>query len=372
VTNDVAVTGQARRGSFSTAGGRSYLATALDVGPQRHSVSWSVSAGAVTDRLDPLLAASLLPAMHTRLPIRIDGPVSPALIEGVRKIQQLYARWDPTICQVDVVAPVGEPVRRSSRAAAFFSGGVDSFHTAIRHSDEIDALVFVQGFDIRLERRSLLERVSQAVRAAADELGKPLVEVRTDIKRMSRQYAPWSWFHGSALASVAHLLAPSFGRIYVPGSLSYDYPHPYGSHPLVDPLWSTDAVEIIYDGFDTNRIEKTAVVARNPVALRWLRVCNDRDDDGYNCGRCEKCLRTMVSLELLGALPYASTLPDHIDPAAVARLNVVWNRDLWEQNLAFADGSRASPALVAAVRAVLNRGGPDGQGWEVRWAPRRS
>lgn len=51
-----------------------------------------------------------------------------------------------------------------------------------------------------------------------------------------------------------------------------------------------------------SRFEKTALIAEWPVGLQNLRVCQ-RDDTGTaNCGRCEKCLRTMTTLEALGKL----------------------------------------------------------------------
>ena len=43
------------------------------------------------------------------------------------------------------------------------------------------------------------------------------------------------------------------------------------------------------------------------VDLNELRVCNRFTD--FNCGRCEKCLRTMVALEVMGT--GVASLPRH-------------------------------------------------------------
>ena len=74
------------------------------------------------------------------------------------------------------------------------------------------------------------------------------------------------------------------------------------SHPALDPLWSTEAVEVVHDGAETRRVDKVAALAASPLALRYLRVCWENRGGAYNCGRCGKCMRTMVDLDLAGAL----------------------------------------------------------------------
>jgi len=53
-----------------------------------------------------------------------------------------------------------------------------------------------------------------------------------------------------------------------------------------------------------------------------LRVCWENRGGRYNCGTCEKCLRTMAELYLAGALERCRTLPDRIDIDALSRLPV--------------------------------------------------
>ena len=100
---------------------------------------------------------------------------------------------------------------------------------------------------------------------------------------------------GSALASVALLLG--FPRALVASSHRYDELMPMGSHPLTDPLYSNECVEIVHDGAELRRVEKTRAVAECEQALANLRVCFN--DMNANCGICAKCLRTMIALRLL-------------------------------------------------------------------------
>src|SRR5690606_18532962 len=57
-----------------------------------------------------------------------------------------------------------------------------------------------------------------------------------------------------------------------------------------------------------------------------------RDPRAYNCGKCEKCLRTMIMLELNGHLERCATLPtelnlDDVESTRLLRRGVVrWRR----------------------------------------------
>ena len=53
-------------------------------------------------------------------------------------------------------------------------------------------------------------------------------------------------------------------------------------------------------GLEYDRVEKTRIVSRMPLARRYLDVCVSRWD--INCGKCAKCLRTALVLEILGKL----------------------------------------------------------------------
>jgi hypothetical protein len=64
------------------------------------------------------------------------------------------------------------------------------------------------------------------------------------------------------------------------------------------------------------RFAKTKLVAEWDTALQNLRVCNKipyrtKTEQGtLNCGRCEKCIRTMVALAALGALDRTRAFPE--------------------------------------------------------------
>lgn len=264
------------------------------------------------------LPPALLVAMKNGLELRPEGPVDPRFASNLAEAQGRLHQWNP-----DTLVPVavhttdrsddsGPDGRRG--VACFFSGGVDSFYSVLEHIDEITHLVFIHGFDITLRNCKLADRALRALRVAAADLGKILVEVRTDLRDLPDHHGlDWLYqSHGSILAHTALLLSDHIHKVYVPAS-GYRAPDKgHGTHPDLDRLWSTTAVDIVHDDIHVVRARKTEVVADNEIAMRHLRVCWQNNYNDYNCGRCEKCLRTLMNLRVAGAEGRCRTLPGRV------------------------------------------------------------
>ncbi len=316
---------------------------------------------------DAALAACLLPAMALgEADLELGAPVDARLVEGTGTIQDVVLSWD-----LSLRARAAKYHRSAVRAATahrsvdvpdgrgtacFFTGGVDSFHSVVKNRSEIDALVFVHGFDIDLEHTELHERVMTHLGAAADELGLPLYEFRTNLRRFGEVTGvDWPDYHGAALATIGHLLGSQFSRVLIPASWGYAHLEPYGSHPLVDPLWSSDAVEIVHDGAELNRLGKIRVIADAPVARAHLRVCYRNPDLAYNCGQCNKCVRTGVAAEIAGVGDGFVTLPVP-QVADVARLRIHdMSNVTWQDYLDDLVRRGTRPDLQRAIATALLR-----------------
>jgi len=163
--------------------------------------------------------------------------------------------------------------------------------------------------------------------------------------------------HGAALAHVALLLEPWLRTVYVPSTFDVDHLIPWGTRPDLDPLWSTGRLELLHDGAKQSRLEKTRRIVDTPVVLRHLRVCNLHPDGAYNCGRCRKCITTMLALESAGALKSCATLPQEVaarDIRAVAewgkagRIFLGELRDWWREN-------RPDNEFLPLIEEILER-----------------
>jgi hypothetical protein len=309
-----------------------------------------------------VLAVALPLAMARGWDLRCEAPVSAALLQSLPKIQDIYRLWLPSgtrRIRVDAISQSASygPGRE---AGCFFSGGVDSYYTYLKNRSDVTQVIFVTGFDILLKQTTFGERVLRDIRTMAAGLGVHLIEVRTNLRDFSDAHLGWGIYHGAALAAVALMLAPTVNRVLIPSSHNYSDLFAWGSHPILDPLWSTEAVRVENDGCEALRIEKLALVAQSDVALRTLRVCFRNKNDVYNCGRCEKCLRTAVALYALGALDRCTTFEPHVNLRRVARLRLGSSPRVLpfaKENLALVQERHDNPPLVRALRKAMRRPG---------------
>ncbi len=290
-------------------------------------------AGSLSDSGNPWLAALLPLAAFLGQPLRLCRPVDRTLRTNAASLLQIWRGWYPELHVVPIEAETKEadPGPNPRKTAALFSGGVDSFFTVLRNAEapdrktapEIDWLLWVWGFDLPLDAAEASARLRERLSAAARDLGKELIDVRTNLRETRIAEAGWGRLaHGCLLASVGLIFERRLRAVYVAATHSTGSIVPWGSHPETDPLLSTAATRIIHDGSDTGRSEKTAFISRSPVAMRSLHVCF-RSPSSDNCGRCRKCLLTMVTLELTGALARCEVFPDRrLDARRIERIFV--------------------------------------------------
>lgn len=312
---------------------------------------------------DAAVPAALLVAMRRGEPLRCTHGLSPRLLRSTDRFQRVLGAWDRHLhgratrfTRIPVEAP-----RRPDTAtddddrgtACFFTAGADSFHSAITNRERLDALIHVRGFGTPPPDTPLGEMVGARVREAARMLGLPLIEISTDLKALAdANDVSWDEYHGSALAAVALLLAPHFSQVLIPATNPYTDLVPLGSHPLLDPLWSTERVEIVHDGADADRIDKLRTTAGHPAGRAHLQVCWQHLDGGYNCGRCEKCIRTGVAVRLAGLDGAFPGLPT---PRArrVVRTRLVGRGQAWRHldEVARSSDQRALSWAIRVARA---------------------
>lgn len=269
-----------------------------------------------------------------------DLPVDAELRENVKGLLAVWREWYPQFRSPRIECPVLPAVpdgTAGTRTAAFFSGGVDSWFTVLRNAPELDPgaignvddLITVHGFDIPLELPHEFARLHRTLAQAAQQMGRTSVVVRTNLRRPNTLWARgWGWLsHGAGLAAVAHILEKRYRKALIGSTHPFGALIPWGSHPMTDALLSTSRLAVKHDGAPFNRVEKTALIAKHRVALANLHVCW-QNRDASNCGRCAKCLRTITTLHLLGALDVANPFPVRFEPA---RLSKVFVEDRNEQ-----------------------------------------
>jgi hypothetical protein len=285
----------------------------------------------VHDDASPFAAALLLPSMKQGEDLIIEGSISAQLYNGMHTIMQEVLKWDIGLRPIKVEADtLAADPRGPQKSASFFSGGVDSFYTYLKHkadlaeADRIGSFILVNGFDINRRNTRLWNRALKNIKSIAEADKVELEVVRSNIQGLVEPILLWDFTHGGCLAAVGLFLRGAFHQIYIPSTHSVAEQIPWGSNLALDGHWSTESTTFIHDGTEATRLEKViSQIARSPLALEYLRVCFANEKGAYNCGRCDKCLRTMINLYVAGVLERTCTFPHHIDPKLVAAVPTI-------------------------------------------------
>jgi hypothetical protein len=252
---------------------------------------------------DALLPMALIAAMTRGQTLEVVDQVSPELLENLIQFQLIVHMWYPYLSVVEVKAPVfdgetGAPPESSGKRAQFFSGGVDSLHLAFEDAASLDALVFVGGTDTLHWPPELRQETVERLSKTAARLSLPLIEVESNFREWATACGRHSDdFLSARLAAITHLLGERFEQWVIAPSI-LDRPVPFWSNSLIDPHWSSGRVLISHPVPARNRAEKIWDLAQEDGLLEELRICMQGQD--YNCGTCRKCMRTLLTLKVLG------------------------------------------------------------------------
>src|SRR5262249_46206734 len=184
-------------------------------------------------------------------------------------------------------------------------------------SKDVEAALFVHGFDIPLEDSDAFERASSRIRETLSSIDVNLVTIATNHKELNPD---WDYTHGAGIASCLALLS---GR-YEFGLLGATYTYRFldkvwGSHALTDRFLSTGGFQVVHDAAAFGRAAKLRSVADWPEAYNNLRVCWSAPRKDENCGRCGKCVMTVLSSLYFG-LPLPESFPTGISEDTLLQL----------------------------------------------------
>lgn len=273
------------------------------------------------DVYDAFMVAALYPAMYYNESIEIKGKVSPRLYYNLTHYMPSIVRaYRKEMKYVDIKVEGFAIARQDSKGVATgFSAGVDSFTTIIDHfvkennpDYKITSLFFFNvgshGGGGEKARRMFLERFNR-LKSFPDRVDLPYIPVDSNLFDFYLDY--WEYDAGLFCRACAILL---FQRAISKYYISSDYAYNEVMYTAFDnyvislsgivetfanPLLSTENLEMITDGSQYSRTEKTELIVQYPLVKEYLNVCVS---DTENCSICGKCLRTLICLESMGLL----------------------------------------------------------------------
>ena len=236
------------------------------------------------------------------------------------------------------------------RKGAFFTGGIDSMATVLRHRQETPLLISIWGSEQRPHQKKAWQQVSAAQIAAAKELGLQRTVITSNYFDVLQQWAlePYfpgrlqrSWYvevaYGSIFLGLSAPLAwrECIGTVYIASSYTAQNELPDGSYPALVEKTAWAGTRVVYDGGDEERqvkMERIITEVRGSFPGLKFNVCTLGKDEG-NCSLCEKCSRTMVGLALMGVDPAQHGFATAADTPE--RIQQALEKNEWQQSFAW-------------------------------------
>lgn len=297
-----------------------------------------------SDYLNPVAASyavgCLLPAMHHgEERLLLEGELCPDLRDGLDIVSRFMRMWyGPHLPNIRIDAddqqrPHGSS--NSARAALIFSGSIDSLFSLrenkARYPEGHPAhlkdgiMVFSQNIESN-HRPGVSDKDVGTFSDVAIDAGISLLPVFTNLRTLDNSSTFFiNQFHGAVVGAASHAVSEKIHSVSVSADGSIPGLNlnncktfkPNGSHPLIDPYYSSHSLQIRHVGMTEGRVGKARLVAQWPVGLDNIRVC-ERNWPGGNCGSCANCVLAMLALTAVGALQRSRSFPirqltvDHI------------------------------------------------------------
>lgn len=316
------------RGFVSDLSGRSLLSTEIEVDNQKKPILVSVEKEygkfLSPERADYALVGLLAYAMRNKHDIICEAPVTDELLYKIREILiPTLVRTDrrnyPVKIQADMAPPLDKLLFASNAHGGVgtgFSCGVDSFYTVLKYVNSpypaqnlTHLCVFNIGAINNCYGAENIPRVKQTVFTRAEAMSKkvklPLLKLESNFQDVFPQDHYRSHTYMDALAIYAlqklwRIYYYSSSNFYGEFSLKENMDNPPGYfEPFLLDCFSTSKLKIFSAGSECDRLDKIYLLSENPLVQNHLHVCTKEEN---NCGRCEKCIRTLLALDALGKL----------------------------------------------------------------------
>ena len=287
------------------------------------------------DVYDAFMVAAIYPAMFYNEGVEIDGNVSQRLHFNItRYVPSIVKAYRPEMHNVQFkVKGYANAKQIEKGVGTGFSAGVDSFSTFVDHfvhEDQkeynISSLFF---FNVGSHggggdgARKKFHARYDLLKGFPKEVGLPYIPLDSNLFNFYLSY--WEYDAGIFCRACAILvLQKAIAKYYLSSDYSYNEvmytafdPHHSSlsgiTETFLNPLLCTESTEIITDGAQYTRTEKTESIVKYSPTQDYLNVCVDHwsnHSTAVNCGVCPKCLRTLIAIESLGLLDKYSKVFD--------------------------------------------------------------
>lgn len=274
------------------------------------------------ERSDAFIIAAIHYAMKHHHDITCDFPLTSSIYHNlINYLIPTLANHSNNLTEIKLNVPlIEEPIKTKGAVATGISCGIDSMHVLKNYLNpeckdmKLDYLCLnnvgsfnayaekYEGIGSNKARKFLIERATKV----ANKVNLPLIITNSNIHKVFND----EYFRVHTFANMfsVFMMQKLFSK-YLYASSGYDLAH-YNVcdsktldsaeyELLIFNVLSTDTLKIYSEGSQKTRLEKTIDIADFDLAKENLHVCIK---DGINCGKCIKCKRTILALDIIGKL----------------------------------------------------------------------
>jgi len=277
------------------------------------------------ERSDAFLVAMLQYAMRFGYDITCEAPITAELLYNLK------FHLVPILCKSSseswknpkiIAETSAELLKTAGAVGTGMSCGVDSFHAAFDHRNDSEGqprlthlfINSIGSFDANYQKldqagpskEEIKEATFARARRVAESMDLPLIESNSNFYQVYNNDL-FSKTHTYATIFSVLALQKLWGIYLFAGAGDYSQFSLY-EHDTKDCGWydllslncfSMRHLRFYSEGGVKTRGKKTIAIANESLAQEELHVCILRTD---NCGKCQKCRRTMVTLDAIGKL----------------------------------------------------------------------
>lgn len=273
---------------------------------------------------DAFLLVPLYLAMYYKQDLHICGKVSKKLYKNITTyIQTILCEFSDHLSKINVyVDGFTDTVPEGDIIGAGISCGVDSLSTIYDHfvkendnDYKINALFLyncgTHGDYENPKTLKLYQKRYELNKRAADDLNLPVYQINSNLHAFTHRigeqrvgfFAIWSCILAFERVIKKYYVSSSYEyeEVKLYSKFSKDFDMAEFCESYLVPLIRTENLELIIDGCQYRRTQKTENIADWEIAQKYLNVCINTIDDS-NCSKCSKCMRTLIPLEAMGKL----------------------------------------------------------------------
>ena len=303
-----------------------------------------------------------------QLAYQLENAVIPTLLVARPDLKEIKVKAH--LVDAELPKPDRTESSTESNSATGFSGGIDSFHTVAEnmHSEYVGYTLKSIVINNVNAPSDTFSAYANTMQEGADDVGLELIAINTNFSECLRvSYYSYNMFYN---ISLAYLMDGYIRRYYLASGYDIDFAinEMYLKKKIkgrdlaiyenmIVPMLSTENQIMVPFGSQYTRMQKVVSVANFYPAREHLNVC--MRPGNMNCGRCGKCTRTMLALDVIGVLKDFDAIFDVSDYMKRRKMHIIVGLLHWspyqQEIIAWADQHNVylAPKFIRIVCRII-------------------